>query len=52
MKNTYKNDKVRRQDRLLNEPLAAALLHSGEYGILSMVEHLGDIKEFSGKTKQ
>ena len=42
MKNLYKNDKVRRQDRLLNESLAVELLRSGEYGILSIVERLGD----------
>jgi len=42
MKNLYKNDNVRRQDRLLNETLAVELLRSGEYGILSMVECLGD----------
>ena len=42
MKNLYKNDNVRRQDRLLNETLAVELLRGGEYGILSMVECLGD----------
>ncbi len=34
----YDNSKVRRQDRLLDEKEAMDLLHSGEYGILSMVE--------------
>ena len=42
MKNLYKNDKVRRQNRLLNESVATELLRSGEYGILSMVECLGN----------
>ena len=41
-KNLYKNDKVRRQDRLLNESVAVELLRNGEYGILSMVERLGE----------
>jgi len=42
MKILYKNDKVRRQDRLLNETVAVELLRSGDYGILSMVERLGE----------
>ena len=34
----YINDNVRRQDRLLDEKNATDLLHSGEFGFLSMVE--------------
>ena len=43
-KELYKNDNVRRQDRLLDKSAAMELLRSGEYGILSMVEAVG--KEF------
>ena len=32
----YNNDNVRRQDRLLEEDRAYALLREGEYGVLSM----------------
>ncbi len=32
----YSNDKVRRQDRLLDETEATELLRGGEYGVLSM----------------
>jgi len=32
----YNNEKVRRQDRLLNEAEATSLLQTGEYGVLSM----------------
>ena len=45
-KGKYKNDKVRRQDRLLDEHAAIELLHNGEYGILSIVETVE--KEFGG----
>lgn len=38
----YANDSVRRQDRLLDEASAIELLRKGEYGVLSMVESLGD----------
>ena len=34
----YDNTSVRRQDRLLDEPQARALLQSGEYGVLSLVD--------------
>lgn len=37
----YVNEKVRRQDRLLDENRAIELLRSGEYGILSMVSEGG-----------
>ena len=33
----YVNDRVRRQDRLMDEERALALLRDGEYGVLSMV---------------
>lgn len=33
----YDNSGIRRQDRLLDEPRARALLAEGEYGVLSMV---------------
>jgi nitroimidazol reductase NimA-like FMN-containing flavoprotein (pyridoxamine 5'-phosphate oxidase superfamily) len=33
----YNNETVRRQDRLLDETAAEALLQNGEYGVLSMV---------------
>lgn len=33
----YNNENVRRQDRLLDETEAEALLQTGEYGVLSMV---------------
>lgn len=33
----FDNSKVRRQDRLLDEPQARELLAAGEYGVLSMV---------------
>lgn len=36
MKFPYDNSSVRRQDRLLGEPEALALLRGGEYGVLSM----------------
>jgi uncharacterized protein len=32
----YNNEKVRRQDRLLNETAARSILMNGEYGVLSM----------------
>jgi len=32
----YNNEKVRRQDRLLNETDARSILKNGEYGVLSM----------------
>jgi len=32
----YNNENIRRQDRLLDEKLAIALLKQGEYGVLSM----------------
>lgn len=35
----YNNDDVRRQDRLLTEDEARKLLLTGEYGVLSMVDH-------------
>lgn len=34
----YINDKVRRQDRLLDEPRARQLLSEAEFGVLSMVD--------------
>jgi nitroimidazol reductase NimA-like FMN-containing flavoprotein (pyridoxamine 5'-phosphate oxidase superfamily) len=34
----YHNDKVRRQDRLLERENALELLRTGEYGVLAMVE--------------
>jgi len=34
----YSNDSIRRQDRILEEASAVALLKSGEYGVLSMVD--------------
>lgn len=37
----YDNTRVRRQDRLLEEPSARELLERGEYGILSMVDAEG-----------
>lgn len=37
----YNNSKVRRQDRLLDEAAARALLKSGEYGVLSMLSPEG-----------
>lgn len=33
----YLNENIRRQDRLLDEPLAKLLLINGEYGVLSMI---------------
>ena len=33
----FNNDKVRRQDRLLNEERANYLLENGEFGVLSMI---------------
>ena len=33
----YVNDRVRRQDRLMDEARALELLREGEYGVLSMV---------------
>ena len=33
----YVNDRVRRQDRLMDEERALELLREGEYGVLSMV---------------
>ena len=37
----YNNDNVRRQDRLLEEDRAYALLREGEYGVLSMTTPTG-----------
>ena len=37
----YNNDNVRRQDRLLEEDRAYALLCEGEYGVLSMTTPTG-----------
>lgn len=37
----YDNTSVRRQDRLLDEPQARALLQSGEYGVLSLIDTEG-----------
>lgn len=37
----YSNEKVRRQDRLLDEEQALELLRRGEYGVLSMVDPAG-----------
>lgn len=37
----YNNTDVRRQDRLLDETSALAILNSGEYGILSMIDETG-----------
>lgn len=34
----YINDTIRRQDRLLDEERAKELLHTAEYGVLSMVD--------------
>ena len=33
----YVNDRIRRQDRLMDEERAIELLREGEYGVLSMV---------------
>ena len=33
----YVNDRIRRQDRLMDEERAIELLRDGEYGVLSMV---------------
>ena len=41
-KEKYKNDNIRRQDRLLDEHATMELLQNGEYGILSMVEPVGN----------
>ncbi len=38
----FNNKSIRRQDRLLEEHLAIALLQSSEYGILSMVDSNGN----------
>ena len=35
----YVNNRVRRQDRLMDEQRALELLRDGEYGVLSMVYH-------------
>ncbi len=37
----YNNSNVRRQDHLLDEKSALAILNSGEYGILSMIDESG-----------
>ena len=37
----YSNEKVRRQDRLLDEPRAREILRHAEYGVLSMVDEEG-----------
>ena len=38
----YVNERVRRQDRLMDEERAIELLREGEYGVLSMVsENMG-----------
>lgn len=39
----YNNDNVRRQDRLLEEDRAYALLREGEYGVLSMTTPTGGV---------
>lgn len=38
----YDNTRVRRQDRLLDEPRARELLQKGEYGLLSLVDLQGN----------
>lgn len=38
----FKNEKVRRQDRLLSEERARQLLREGEFGVLSMVAPEGE----------
>lgn len=38
----YDNSPIRRQDRLLSEERATALLREGEYGVLSMVADNGE----------
>ena len=38
----YNNNSIRRQDRLLDESDAMELLRNGEFGILSMVESVGE----------
>ncbi len=39
----YNNSDVRRQDRLLDEDSALAILKSGEYGVLSMIDEKGSV---------
>jgi nitroimidazol reductase NimA-like FMN-containing flavoprotein (pyridoxamine 5'-phosphate oxidase superfamily) len=38
----YNNEKVRRQDRLLDETTARHILENGEYGVLSMATEEGE----------
>jgi nitroimidazol reductase NimA-like FMN-containing flavoprotein (pyridoxamine 5'-phosphate oxidase superfamily) len=38
----YNNEKVRRQDRLLDETTARHILENGEYGVLSMLTEEGE----------
>lgn len=36
----YDNNGIRRQDRLLSNEEAISLLHTGEYGVLSMIDNM------------
>ncbi|MFI3264591.1 MAG: pyridoxamine 5'-phosphate oxidase family protein [Rikenellaceae bacterium] len=38
--NNYNNEKMRRQDRALDEKTASEILSKGDYGVLSMVERI------------